>query len=69
MANDAEATENGPKTVERPKTKYQLHYGKKDTDIILGGTVLTDALIETAKLDIEALKKLGAIEMVEVYVE
>lgn len=69
MANDAEATETGPKTVERPKTRFQLHYGKKDTDIILGGTVLTDQIIEKAKLDIEALKKLEAIEMVEVYVE
>jgi hypothetical protein len=69
MATDTDATENRPQTVERPKTRFQLHYGKKDTDIIPGGTVLTDALIEKAKLDIKVLSALEAIEMVEVYVE
>ncbi|MDR6128795.1 hypothetical protein [Sphingomonas sp. SORGH_AS_0438] len=50
-----------------PRTKYQLHYGKGGEGVILGGTVLTEEIIAKAKLDIDALKKLDVIEMVEVY--
>lgn len=62
-----ETNDSGPKTVEMPRTKYQLHYGKGGESVILGGTVLTEEIIAKAKLDITALEKLDAIDMVEVY--
>lgn len=62
-----ETSDNGPKTVEMPRTRFQLHYGKTEKDVISGGTVLTDEIIAKAKLDIDALKAMDAIEMVEVY--
>lgn len=65
MATDT--TDTGPKTVEMPRTRCQLHYGKTEKDVILGGTVLTEEIIAKAKLNIDALRAMDAIEMVEVY--